>query len=191
MKRNIAIIWVLTFCLSTFAAVKENDNDLALKDANEKVAALLNSTEVASKQIYCVTGKLDCRTHYYLKDKVTGNKVDSFYVTFVSADRQKGTIGYFMPVEGQPGIYHRFEDMTFDGVKLIEVISDNAEIEKYADGTVSQFKNVRIPKVATTHYIIGNINITEENVEIVGTEYDSADASFTAPFKLVYNRFRP
>ena len=179
------ILWVNL----AFAAEAERPSD-DLDRANAQVAELLAQSDVDQKAIYCAPGKLDCRTHYFLKDK-SGKRIEAFFVTFVSADRQMGGTGYFIPNGETPGQFHRFEDFSFDGVKKVTVVNTDVEVVLGDDGVSFTMPNLNIPRLGTTRYVLGELKAEPEITTIIGTEMDTQDPSIQIPFKLQYNRYRP
>lgn len=158
------------------------------EEATEDVKKLIEETEVYRKTSFCVAGKLDCRTHYYLKNKTTGQPVHAFYVTFVSADRQLGSSGYFIPIKDKAGWFYRYEDMVFDGKKVVTEVAPEVEIEISAEGVPTRIKNIKIMRLGSTRYSISDVLISDTEVEIIGVEKDSVDKNHSAPYSLLYKK---
>lgn len=178
-------MFLMLFLFQSFSALAATQSQL--NNATQIVNDLLNRSEVHLKVSYCTEGKLDCRTHYFLKDR-SGRPLDAFYVTFVSADRQVGSTGYFIPTANKPGFYHRFEDMVFDAKKVITDIAPDIEIQKGHHPGHFRMLNFKIPRLGTTRYVQANLTAVTNKTILEGTELDTQDPNYSAPFKLIYNR---
>lgn len=181
--RFLAIGFIFFISVSSYAR--------SFEDETKAVAELLKKTVVVSKTSYCTSGKMDCRTHYVLKHRSNGRIAKAFYVTFMSADRQLGSTGYFLPVKGKEGLYHRYEDMSFDGKQIITEVAAPVEVEKNHDGSPARFIGMKIPRLGTSRYIMAEITVTAHKAAITGIEYDANDPNYRGDFKLEYNRVKP
>lgn len=162
---------------------------ISIGDADKLVSDLIKGTTVHSKELFCVKNDLICRVHYTLADQ-TGNVIAPFFVKFVAADRSQASQGYFFPVAGQPDMFIRFEDFTFDGtINVSQVVAENlTKVDKSKTGQVSAIHGAVIPKLGTSLYSEAEITVTATSVVLEGIQKDKNDPSFSKHSRTEYLR---
>jgi len=184
---------LVTLTSQAFAQTFSEEVDLAqpisIDEANKKVEALVKSSKIFKKEYFCVKSEITCRAHYTLTD-LNGNKLNAFYVRFVSVDRSIGGNGYFFPIKGQPRQFVRFEDFSYDGKFNMNSIETKniVTIEKTKEGSLKAILGVLTPKLGTTKVTKANIIVGSKSTVLEGTTTDSADPSFSETTRIEYLR---
>lgn len=180
----IAYAVLILFSLVSFAGEPGDE----LEKATQEIKEFTDSTEVVDQRVYCIAGKLECRVHYRLKNKSDGQIAAGFYFTFVSADRQVGGTGYFLPESNCSDSYKRYEDLNFDGKKVASQIYDPVTVSKDEEGRVTDLMGLVIPRLGTSRYLKADIKITDESVVIEGFEYDKEKPDYKVSVRVQYDR---
>lgn len=153
----------------------------------EDVKAIVESTTIRAQYNYCVAGTLTCRKLVLLSDKATGAAVEDFYDVFASAERAVGSTGYTL--KNTDGTFRMIGDTTFDGkVEATHVNPVNRSVRVTFDsGGFPTIHDASILRVGTTRYIVADLVYTASESRIEGTEFDTADASYSAPVSVIYS----
>ncbi len=159
-----------------------------LPNETAEAQSLVASATIRQSYRYCVAGTLTCRELFLLNDKQTGHPIKSFYDTFVSAQRAVGATSYFM--ENQDGTFHLMVDDVLDGqIGITKVFVENSHLTLTfnASGfpTINHAKAIR---VGTSRWLDLTTTMSDQQIVMSGTEYDSNDASYANPVNIVYLR---
>lgn len=135
-----------------------------------------------------MAGTLTCRELFLLNDKATGNQIKSFYDTFVSAQRAVGATSYF--VENPDGTFHLMVDDVLDGqIGITKVFVENSNLTlSFSPTGFPTINHAKAIRVGTTRWLDLTTTMSESQIVMVGTEYDSADSNYSNPVNIVYLR---
>ncbi len=155
---------------------------------------LIATTDKHSTYHYCVEGTLTCRSLVLLKSKATGARVADFYDVFLSSERAVGSTGYFVKntsSNNNPNPrFHAYLDDVFNGVILInfkDMDNQNLRITFNNQG-LPKVHNLTLKRVGTTRYVMADMTYRMNQATIVGTEYDTANPSYSTPVSVTYKR---
>lgn len=150
---------------------------------------LVATTDKDSSYHYCVQGTLTCRTLVLLKSKSTGARVPHFYDVFLSSERAVGSTGYFVK-NTNSNTFQAYLDDVFNGVILINFKDlDNQNLNiTFNNQHLPTVNNLTLKRVGTTRYVMATMTYRLNKATIVGTEYDSADSSYSNPVSVTYKR---
>lgn len=163
-----------------------------LDKATKKVQDAIRDSAIESFKYYCVFGTMTCRGVYVLKDKNSGKRLDAFYTTFFSSERQLAGTEYFLPACQDMSEYESFSDNMFDGaVKISEIYDENVEVKKDEKGFPTRIANIRLNQPGSTKYVIANLDYEEAKVTLSGVVFDKNDPKFKQPIKIEYVRVYP
>jgi hypothetical protein len=149
---------------------------------------LVNNTTTRMTARYCIPDTLTCRDLFLLNDKATGAPVTSFYDVFVSAERAVAATTYF--VSNGDRFFHMYFDDIFDGtIGITKKFAANANLFiSFSPGGFPTIYNATAVRGGTTRWLILTTTYSDTKVEMVGTEYDNADPTYSAPVDIVYVR---
>lgn len=156
---------------------------------SEEVKIIINSS-TESRYNYCIANTMTCRTLVLLTSKSTGDVMPMFYNNFFSSERAVALSGFFL--KNADGTFRSYSDANFDGKVIIDTVRDT---DKAIEATFDTqgfptLHNLRLTVLGTTKYSIVNLSYSEEESRIDGTQYDTADASYSQPVQIVYKRIR-
>ncbi len=187
---KLTAIFVLFFSSALYAK-QAVEVDLFPKQT-KKIRAILAKSEVSEVKHYCTKGKMNCRSMYKLKDKVTGAAVPLYYDTFYSADRQTGSTCYVVASNGGAK-FNQYSDLAFDSEVNINWKSPLApKVEVDLATNTYRFLNMKFPKLNTTQYILGSMIQTDQKVVLSGVEYNENEPTYQVPVPgIEYLRVNP
>ena len=158
----------------------------------QEINSVLQANTVSASFHYCFAGKMTCRTLVQLKNKVSNEAASAFYDVFYSSERAVGSTGYFIKNESQP-TYHAMLDDVFDGQVVINhKFVENLNLQITFDSNhFPTIHDMHIKKIGTTRYLIATMSYSATQATLIGTEFDTANTTFSAPLSLTYPRINP
>lgn len=132
---------------------------------------------------FCLKETMTCRTLISFKNKITNKRLESFRISFYSAERMVAASEYYINVE-KTNKYLRLVDSSFDGAININKFDEVQTVVKTNYDII--IKDLMMPRLGTTRYIQSDLIFSQDKAYLEGFEKDTQDATINVPVRIDY-----